>query len=159
MIVSDSSPLIFLAKLGRMEILKNYEIIIPEEVRKEVAKGEREEWVSIKKHLEEGTIKVDRVEMLENLPDSLHEGERAAISLATRKKARIVLLDERKARVIARLYGLTPRGTIGILREEYLKKRMDKEELERLVFHLIKKGYRIREEIIAEFLESLKTGG
>jgi hypothetical protein len=45
------------------------------------------------------------------------------------------------------------------LSEEYLKKRIDKEELTRLVFHLIKKGYRIREEIIAEFLESLKTGG
>jgi hypothetical protein len=155
MIVSDSSPLIFLARLGRLGILEDYEITIPEEVRREIAEGEREEYISIKKYVREGVVKVDRVEMLENLPNSLHEGEKAAISLALRKKAKIVLLDERKARVIARLYGLTPRGTIGILREEYLQGRMDKEELKKLVFRLIKKGYRIKEEIISEFLESL----
>lgn len=155
MIVSDSSPLIFLARLGRLGILEDYEITIPEEVRREIAEGEREEYISIKKYVREGVIKVDRVEMLENLPNSLHEGEKAAISLALRKKAKIVLLDERKARVIARLYGLTPRGMIGILREEYLQGRMDKEELKKLVFRLIKKGYRIKEEIISEFLESL----
>lgn len=155
MIVSDSSPLIFLARLGKLDVLKNYEIIIPEEVHREVAEGDREEYISIKKYLREGAIKVDRAEMLEGLPPSLHDGEKAVISLARQKKANLVFLDERKARVIARLYGLTPRGTIGILNEEYLQGRMDKEELKRQVFRLIKKGYRIREEIIAEFLEGL----
>jgi hypothetical protein len=155
MIVSDSSPLIFLARLGRLEIIKNYEIIIPEEVHREIAEGRKEEHISIKKYIKEGVIKVDRAEILENLPNSLHEGEKATISLALEKNINVVLLDERKARVIARLYGLTPRGTIGILREEYLQGRIDKEELKKLVFQLIKKGYRIKEEIISQFLESL----
>lgn len=155
MIVSDSSPLIFLARLERLDILRNYKIVIPEEVHREIAEGEREEYISISKEVREGGIKIERVEILENLPNSLHEGEKAAISLALRKKAEVVLLDERKARVIARLHGLTPRGTIGILREEYLQERMDKEELKKVVFRLIKEGYRIKEEIISEFLESL----
>lgn len=156
MIVSDTSPLIFLARLGRLEFLKRYEIVIPEEVYREVQKGEgREDFFSIEKFIREGKIKIEKVEIIKDLPESLHEGERAVISLAMREKAEIVLLDERKARIIAKLYNLTPRGTIGVIREEYLKGRITKSGLKKLVLELVKRGYRIREEILSEFLESL----
>lgn len=156
MIVSDTSPLIFLARLGKLEFLEGYEVIIPEEVYREVQKGEkREEFVSIKKFIKEGKIKVEKVEIIKDLPESLHDGERAVISLALRKKVKIVLLDERKARIMAKLYNLTPRGTIGLMREEYLQGRITKAQLKKLVLELIREGYRIREEILSEFLEGL----
>ena len=37
-IISNASPLIFLAKIGKLDLLENYEIIIPEQVHKEIIK-------------------------------------------------------------------------------------------------------------------------
>jgi len=51
---------------------------------------------------------------VESIPD-LHEGERAAISLAVELKADLVLIDETRGRSEAQARNLPITGTIGIL--------------------------------------------
>ncbi len=102
-------------------------------------------------------LKIGKTEIDERLPVSLHQGERAVISLALKEGVDIVLVDERKARIVARLYDLKPRGTISILRQQYLDGRMNKVQLREMVFELIEKGYRIKEEILVAFLKDLEA--
>ena len=145
-IISNASPLIFLAKIGKLDLLENYEIIIPEQVHKEIIK----ENLIIK-----NLITVKETEIIKEIEkQNLGEGEKAAISLGIQEKIKLILLDERKARSMARFYKLKPRGTIGILIEAYKNKKISKEGLKESIQKLIKEGYRISEDIIINLYNS-----
>lgn len=66
------------------------------------------------------------------------------------------MIDESKARTVARFKGLKPKGTLGVLWDANRTGRIDKKTLEVLMLGLIQKGYRIKEEILVEFLKKLK---
>ena len=57
---------------------------------------------------------------------------------------------------VARFKGLYPRGTLGILWNAFKDGAIDRKTLELSVFDLIQGGYRIKEEILAEFLKKLR---
>jgi uncharacterized protein len=120
-IVSNASPLIFLAKIGMLELLNDYEVIIPKQVRLEIKKGQKtgkEDSYKIENMIEADKIKVNEIGIIKELKQiNIGEGEKAAIGLAVDKKIKIIFLDERKARRTAKFFNLHPRGTIGILRE------------------------------------------
>jgi len=109
-IICNSGPLIALGILARLDILKSPfdEVLVPEAVQKEIELGgiklsgledfRRADWIRIV------PLKTKRDELLESLLDI---GEAAVISLAREQKASLVLIDERKARKVARdIYGL-----------------------------------------------------
>jgi predicted nucleic acid-binding protein len=120
-VVSNSSPLIALARIGQLDLLSSFykRILVPAEVHHEVTLVGRglpgaEEvrnagWIEV----------VPR----ESQPDpllalachSLGAGERGAILLAKCLRTDLVLLDERKARRTARKAGLTIMGCLGVL--------------------------------------------
>ena len=125
-IICNSGPLIALGILGRLHILKSLfdVVLVPEAVQKEIEQGgikpagledfRRADWIRILPLTEK------RDELLESLLDA---GEAAVISLAREQKAVLVLIDERKARKVARdIYGLQPIGTVRILVEAKKKK-------------------------------------
>ncbi len=68
----------------------------------------------------------------------------------------MILIDERKARVVSSLYGLKAKGTVAVILDQYLAKKITRKECKNLVLELVKKGYRIKEEILAEFLQSIE---
>ena len=112
-IVSNATPLIYLAKAGRLDLLKAVfgEVYIPEEVKIEVVDrgkqlGETDAYL-IEKAISEGWLKVLETELIE-IPIKLEPGEAAALSLAKKLKIGEVLIDEASARVAARLLDLTP---------------------------------------------------
>ncbi len=158
-IVSNTSPLIFLAKIGKLDYLKDCKISIPQQVFNEILmwknKG-KEYYLILEDWIDKNKVNIEKVEILKNLPLSLGEGEKAAISLALKKNVRIVLIDERKARIAAKLLDLKPKGTIAIIYEQFLNKKITKKECRNLILELIKKGYRIKEEMIAEFLQDIE---
>ncbi|MEW6213830.1 MAG: hypothetical protein AB1478_01290 [Nitrospirota bacterium] len=90
------------------------------------------------------------------MPDFLGIGEKAVISLAVKQKIERVLIDESKARMVARFKGLKPKGTLGILWDSYRVGNIDGKTLEALSLELIEKGYRIKEELLVEFLKKVK---
>lgn len=121
MIVSNSSPLMNLSAIKKLDLLKKLykEILIPQAVWDEVVekgKGQpgaedvkKASW--IKKEM------VSNISLVETLTLNLDRGEAEAIALAKEKNAELLLIDERLARNVAKHLGLTYIGLLGILRE------------------------------------------
>lgn len=157
--VCNTSPLIFLAKIQRLAVLDNYELLVPSQVEAEIVKGLKKKKLDAKKileYLESNHIKPVRIAPSKDLPEFLGPGEKAVISLAVRENITRVFIDEAKARIVARFKGLNPKGTLGILWDAYKAGKIDRDATELLVLDLVQKGYRIKEEILVEFLKRLK---
>lgn len=157
--VCNASPLIFLGKINKLNLLESYTLYVPMQVKSEIQKGfanKKENTGQIIEFIESNDIEAARVALLKNLPDSLGSGEKAVISLALKMGIKRVLIDESKARLVARFKGLYPRGTLGILWNAFKDGTIDRKTLELSVFDLIQGGYRIKEEILAEFLKRLR---
>lgn len=137
-VVSNSSPLIHLAKIGHLDLLRYFfdKIVVSEVVYKECViegkgredakKIEKAEWIKVAKIRDE---KLKKALMM-----VLDEGEAEAITLALEESADLILLDDYEARKIARNYRLNITGTIGVLIRARYSGEIDnlKEELEKL---------------------------
>lgn len=159
--VCNASPLIFLAKIQNLEFLGTYELFIPSQVEKEILRGlksKKKDATQIIEYLKSNDIKPVNIKPLKDLPQFLGPGEKAVISLAVREDIKRVFIDEAKARIVARFKGLNPKGTLGIIWDAYKSGKIDRETTELLALDLVQKGYRIKEEILVEFLRSVKHG-
>ena len=160
MIVSNASPLIYLAKVGKLELLRIFgEVIIPEDVKIEVVdKGkalDKADAYVIERAIEEGWIKVLKTELIE-IPIKLHPGEKAVLSLAKKLGVKDVLVDERPARFAAKLLGLKPRGTVFVLLRALKEGMMDLDEFLNTLSEMIRQGFRLREDVIVEAIKEAK---
>ena len=120
-LVCNTGPLIALGLLGRLDLLKGLfsEVLIPKAVQWEIEQGgvnrlglesfRRAEWIRVT------PLTGGRDVLLESLLDA---GEAAVISLEREQGVATVLIDERKARRVARdIHGLQVIGTARILVE------------------------------------------
>jgi len=154
-VVSNATPLIYLAKIGRMDLLKKVfeEVFIPEQVRVEVVDkgkrlGERDAYI-VEKAVRDGWLKVLSVEALE-IPIKLEPGEIAVLSLAKRQGFGEVLVDEISARTAARLIGLIPRGTVFVLLKALEIEEISLSEFLDALSDLVRHGFRLKEEVYLE---------
>jgi predicted nucleic acid-binding protein len=125
--VSDSSPLVILAKLASFDLVRSLfaKVYISEEVRREVVEFgaglpgalevERADWIETKQILNPTELLMLR----ERHPLGL--GELSAILLAKEVHANTILLDDHNARRLAQVEGLQVLGTVGVLETAYLK--------------------------------------
>ncbi len=119
-VISDTTPLIGLASIGRFEILQELfgQIIIPQAVYNEAVIAGREEGGAKKEVMEAEWIKTVQVKdrlAVDVLLDELDLGEAETIILARELHAELVLMDEKKGRRKLRQLGMRKIGTIGIL--------------------------------------------
>ena len=155
-IVANASPLIFLAKIEQLASLKDYRVVVPPQVVMEIRAGKDKTDVTvILCFLKSENVSIEKTEVIKTLPENLGMGERAAISLAVRRKITHILLDERKARKVARLYGLEPKGTLWVVKDAQSKGKLSRDEVKELAFELVRSGFRIREELLIDFLRSI----
>ncbi len=142
MIVSNSGPLIHLAKVGRIKLLKDIfgEVIIPHEVKLEVVDRGKDEGMGdaflIESEIENGWIVTDKNNdhKVKEIAESagIDIGEASAIMLARRMKCP-VLIDDLAARRFAAGLGLEVIGSIGVLiRSAKLQKISKREAFEAL---------------------------
>ncbi len=120
-VVSDSSPLISLASVGRLDLLRQLftTVMMPEAVwRETVEQGEGRagaaeiaslDWIQ--------TAAPANYALLSTLQQSLGAGEAQAIALAVELRADLLLMDERRGRSAAAAHGLTVTGLVGVLLE------------------------------------------
>ncbi|MBS7651355.1 MAG: DUF3368 domain-containing protein [Candidatus Bathyarchaeia archaeon] len=155
MIVSKATPLIYLAKIERISILRKLfgEVLVPQEVKVEVVDkgkqlGEGDAYI-IEKAISDGWIKVLNVEPIET-PIRLERGEVAALSIAKRLGIREVLVDETPARIAAKLMGLTARGTLYVLLKALEVEEIDLNEFLDSLSKLVEHGFRLKEEVYLE---------
>lgn len=157
-IVSDTSPLLFLAKINRLLFLKDMEVYLPSEVIPEIKAGKNKghpDYLLIEKMIGQLKITIMTTPLLPDLPSNLGAGESASISLAVNTHIKHIFIDEARGRKVARLYGLKPRGTLGIAIDQYHQKKIPKKECRELIFELVRIGYRISEEILVQLLKEL----
>ncbi len=160
--IANSTPLIYLAKVGKIELLRSLfsKIYIPEAVKYEVidqGKAHNEpDAVIVEQAIQEGWIIVRKTKTLPILQEmGIDLGEMEAISLAVEMKQKEILLDQTHARVAAELVGLTPRGTLFVLLRALKESRINQKEYRLLLESLIKVGFRMSEEL---YLNALKMG-
>jgi len=120
-VVSNSSPLVALARIGRLTLLASFykRILIPVEVQHEVTVAGRglpgAEEVRNANWIEVISRRAPVQPSLAQACQNLGAGERAAILLAKSLEADLVLLDDWKARRVAQDAGLSVVGCLGIL--------------------------------------------
>ncbi|MBI2141849.1 hypothetical protein HYU16_05540, partial [Candidatus Woesearchaeota archaeon] len=82
--------------------------------------------------------------------------EKAVISLAIKEEIKTVLIDERKARIAAKVQGLKAIGTLAVINQQLKKNKITVKECRQTMLELVKLGYRIKEELLAELLLKLE---
>ena len=149
--VFNSSPIIFLTKLGIIEAaLELFDRIdIPSSVYSEIHQKPDASVEAVEDLIKEKQISVSKVrnERLFNaLGRRLGKGEAEAIALAIETEADLVILDDHAARVEATRLGLSVKGTLGIVRR-LMEIGAFESDLEELFATLKAMGFRIREEL------------
>ena len=116
-VVSNTTPIISLLKIGRLNIFKDLygEILIPQEVFNEIEAGKNKEFYTDLSKID--WIKIQKINDEKALSYflDLDKGEAEAIILATEANADLIILDESLGRFHAKHSGLKVTGTIGIL--------------------------------------------
>lgn len=140
--ISDSSPIIFMAKINSLDILKKlyHNITIPQEVKEELLIEEKLDSKIISKAIEEGWIKIESQNDKFNL--KLGKGEDAAISLAKEKNDSI-LIDDALGIKAANSFNIKIIRTTTVILLALKKKLINKKEAHNLINKLIESGYYI----------------
>jgi uncharacterized protein len=116
-VVSNTTPIISLLKLNRLDLLQKLynQINIPKAVYKEIEAGKSKayykdlskiDWINI--------IEIENKQAIKYFLD-LDEGEAEAIILANELNADLIILDEKLGRFHAKHANLKVTGTIGVL--------------------------------------------
>ncbi|MBN2073312.1 MAG: DUF3368 domain-containing protein [Actinobacteria bacterium] len=161
-IVSNAAPLIYLAIAGQMDLVKKTykKIYISREARIEVVdngkKLKKVDALIIEKEIVAGWIEVCEVKKTMDIPIELDRGEEATLILARDKDIKEVLIDDAPGRAAAIVMGLIPRGTLYILLKLLIMKEIDFNRLIKILEALIKKGFRLKEEIYLRVIEEAR---
>jgi predicted nucleic acid-binding protein len=145
-VISDASPLIALLDIGSEHLLYDLygEVLITDVVRWEIHQ-ELPSWVK-------ETTEYDQ-ETYRNLIGRLDPGEASAIALTMKYPGSLLIVDERRGRKIARQYGLSIIGVLGIIlrakRENLIPSGRDL--LDRLSHH----GFFLAEDLRNDLLKLL----
>ena len=145
-VVVDTSPLIALDRIGYLYILKELfgAVIRPQSVADELIAGRR---------IYGGSSELFDADWIENHADpaeiifrkELGAGETAAIILAKKLNADLVLLDDLAARNVATQLGLSVSGTLGILLAAHKKGRLP--DLKSALSTLTDCGFRLSDDL------------
>ncbi|MEC4814490.1 MAG: DUF3368 domain-containing protein [Scytonema sp. PMC 1069.18] len=121
LVVSNTSPLLNLAMIGQLSLLKQQfgQIQIPTTVLEELRVNEALPGsVQLREALEAGWLQVQELDnqaLVLLLLQDLDKGEAEAIALALQLRADWIILDEREGRRIAHRLGLRVTGLLGVL--------------------------------------------
>lgn len=154
-IVSNTTPLISLLKLSRLDILRELygQVFIPTAVYIEIEAGKHKDYYQDLSKLD--WIKIIPVEDKQAVKYflDLDAGEAEAIVLATELGADLVILDEKLGRYYAKHADLTVTGTIGVLIKAKREGLIN--ELKPLLIELISKDVWISNKLINEILSQI----
>lgn len=117
-IIADSSPLIGLARIGRLGLLAQIarHMVVPQAVHAEVT-GARAEAPGAAEVAAQAWIEVREADraVVAPLLILLGRGEAEAIALAQREPSAVLLMDDLRARKLAERLGLRRMGTVALL--------------------------------------------
>jgi len=166
--VSDSTPLIYLAKIGRLSLLNGVfkRIHVPEAVFDEaVAQGKAlnmidafviekavGDWITVERVKPE----VDAEYRFIDTNTRLGAGEKAALKLCKQIGALYFVADDREARRASRILNVRPVGTLGILVEAHRRGLITKAEALQVLEDLMKAGFRMSVTVYRRILDEME---
>jgi predicted nucleic acid-binding protein len=154
--VVDTSPLIFLAKLDRLDLLRKSaeEVLVPaaviEEVRAYPDEASRKIEDALGSWLREA--KVEGRQVVDVLLADLDFGEAEVIALAHEMAAERIVMDDLDGRRFARRLKLEPIGTLGLLLAAHL--RGDLSSLREEIDRLERQGFRASPSLVEAVLRA-----
>ena len=160
-VISDTTPLISLLKIGRLELLeKMYKsVVIPQAVYDELTVNKQfpneAEQIRACPFLQVRTISnSSRVCELQGRT-GLDLGESEAIVLAENMNAKLLLMDEIRGRAVAKAQGLSVIGVVGILSTAYQLHFLTADEVRECVQKLRENRRHIGEALLNSLLSQL----
>lgn len=153
MLVVDSSAIIGLAKVDRLDLLKNYSFVVPEAVYREVTVPNKPESAIIREFLVGRIRRPRNRDFVYELSRRLGLGESETIVLALELDA-VAVLDDYLARKTARDLGVRVKGLLWILLDK--KGRGHLQRIKPLLDRLIKNNFRISRRLYMRALELAK---
>lgn len=167
-VVSNLSPLIYLAKIGRLNLIKNVygQIWIPEAVFNEtVTQGKIlkitdasiiqqavGKWILKERISSETDLKYAFLD--EN--NKIGLGENQALKLCKQLNADIFVVDDKEARRVSRILEIKPIGTCGILVQAHRKSLISTNEAEQVLDNLIRAKFRIDSTLYSSIIKKLR---
>jgi predicted nucleic acid-binding protein len=162
MVICDSSSLIHLSAIGRLDLLKDFHspLTIPQAVWREVVEQGlgRPGVKDVESALVEGWIEIrvaSNEPLLRALKQDLDDGEAEVIALAIEHRAELVILDESEARRIAGVFDLKKTGAIGVLIRAKLEGKIQSLRIELDCLRSLG-GFWIEEQLYRAALESVR---
>lgn len=162
-VVSDTTPLISLLKIGRLDLLEKLfgNVLMPQAVYEELTVDERfkleAEQLKQKEFITVRAVKnLDSVSILKRAT-GLDQGESEAIVLTDEVKAELLLMDEAKGRAVSNEMGFRIMGTIGVLMAAYEEHELTSEEVKECVSGLQRAGRHIGQRHYQMLLDMLKN--
>ncbi len=153
-IVCNTGPLIALAIVDKLDLLRLLfaEIVVPETVHQEILQGgscsaglsvyNQASWIKVK------SLNCPFDPLLDSILDA---GEASVIQLARESRAELVVIDERKARRVARsVYGLRVIGAARVLVEA--KRRGYLKRVDETIRRMRDGGYWLHDDIVRSVL-------
>jgi uncharacterized protein len=154
--ICNSTPLICLAKINQIELLKKLfdKIFIPNSVKEEILIEGKPGFSEINKALNEGWIKIMDPKKYLNL--GLGKGEDSAISLASERNEMIIIDDGLAIKYIKSL-DLDFIRTTGVIISALQKRILNKKQTISIINDLIYNGYYISPRIYTEIINIIKN--
>lgn len=155
-VVADTGPLIVLARVGRLDLLRHVHqrIVIPSAVRDELAIGSGRSGATVLADaLDAQWLTVQSAtnqQVVGELARLLDPGEAEAIALAEQLDARFLLIDDAAGRRIARRRGIPLTGVAGVLLSA--KARGELVAVEPIIKEMSNAGYHLSSRLVAEVL-------
>ena len=160
-VVSDTTPLISLMKIGKLDLVANLfgEIQVPEAVYYELVSNTK--FPAESKMIRESPcikkVSVADIKAVELLRRStgLAMGESEAIILSDQNSSDVLLMDEAKGRQVAKLMGINLMGTIGMLLVAYKEMYLSREEILKCIDILKNSGRHISNQLYEDLLRKI----
>jgi predicted nucleic acid-binding protein len=158
-VIVNATPLIALSKINKLELLNQLfdEVIVPYSVYHEVViKGANKlgsnnllnaNWIDIQQ--------VSSATIINPLLLGLDRGELDVIQLGVLINPDWVIIDEKLGRKIAKLMGLSVKGTLGILLTSFYSGSLSKQETLDLCQELVDNGIRLSSRVIDSIIAEL----
>jgi hypothetical protein len=166
--VADSSALIWLAKAGRLDLLRDQygEVSIPREVYREAVEQGLAEGYSdahaISEAIQSGWMTIEetpdspRMKRLMADAREIGAGEAASILLAS-ETHRQLIIDDADGRSLAQTLGLRPKGTIHVLLTATRRNKLTRAEAAEALALMVEKGFRIDPSTLSRVLAELNA--
>lgn len=166
-VVSNSSPLIYLAKIGRLTLVKDVygKVWIPERVFNETVVHGKALGITDASMIERANgdwivktgIKpeIDLEYRFLDGNEKLGKGEREALKLCKQLNADIFIADDKEARRVARILRIKPIGTCGVLIEACKHGLVSVSEASEILGELVKAHFRISPALYRRILREL----